>query len=370
MDPALDDKKNDIQETLEKYELGSFYSRVFLFIGILSFGTVIYLIGSSFLMLDRELVRDLQEPISAKAANNTSELGDFKTNISRVSISLDKLYKEGPTRGFIPAVMEPKFEVARNLSMNISDKGILVKGTNGSTKFYPLRILNWHEVVNDEIDGQAIAVTFSPLTGTSAVFNRNISGENLTFDVTGMLYESNLVMFDTKTESFWSQNERRSIAGDYDNTTLNLVQFELVDAGYVMKNYPKALYMTEETGFQRDYTYDPYKEYAISNIIYPEFGISDSEVNEEHAAKDLLYSVPFEGKVYSVLLKDLNEKSSAKFDTNKHTLNIKKVGQEIITEVISKNTDGSKKIEFVNLPGYYEMWFSWAIKHATDGILY
>jgi hypothetical protein len=370
MDPALENEKIDIQETLEKYELGSFSSRVFLCVGILSFVSVLYLIASSFLMLDRELVRDLKEPISAQAANSASELNGFKTNISRVSISLDKLYKEGPTRGFIPGIMNPKFDSARNLTMNISDKGILVKGTKDSAKFYPLRILNWHEVVNDEIDGRSIAVTYSPLTGTSAVFDRNISGEELTFDVTGMLYESNLVMFDTKTESFWSQNERRSIAGDYDNTNLDLVHFELVDAGYVMKNYPKALYMTEETGFQRDYAYDPYKDYAISNIVYPEFGITDSEVNEEHPAKDLLYSVPFEGKVYSILLKDLTDKSSVKFDTDTFTLNIKKSGQEIMTEVISKNTDGSKKVEFMELPGYYEMWFSWAIKHAADGILY
>ena len=73
-------------------------------------------------------------------------------------------------------------------------------------RFYPYAILNWHEIVNDEIAGEYVAVTFCPLCGSAIVFDRRIDGEVYSFGVSGKLYQSNLLMYDDKTESLWSQS--------------------------------------------------------------------------------------------------------------------------------------------------------------------
>jgi hypothetical protein len=87
----------------------------------------------------------------------------------------------------------------------------------GEARAYPLRVLVWHEVVNDVVGGVPIAVTYSPLSGGIAVFDRRVGGDTLTFGVSGLLYQSNLLIYDRKPghvgESLWSQLQARAIAG-------------------------------------------------------------------------------------------------------------------------------------------------------------
>lgn len=370
MKSALKSSSTSFKEVLSKYELDNLFGVVFFVIGVASVVVIIYMTLYSAFSLDKQLEVDLKTlDVEEKVVESINNLSGFKTNVSNTSIPLGKLYKEGPARGFIPAITNPKFNKITDSDVTDSTIGIFVNIDDSHQRFYPLSILNWHEVVNDNIGAYPILVTYSPLTGTAAVFERKVGDlGTLVFDVTGMLYESNLIMFDTKTESLWSQNERRAIIGDYNGAQLSLIRSNIVSAEYAKKNYPGTMVLSEDTGFARDYEYDPYQEYIVSDIIYPEFGIS--KVDAKYPPKKMIYSVPFDNRIFSVFLDDLKRISSVKFEDDNFTLTIKKLGEEITAESRSKDPNVPLEYRIAELPGYYEMWYSWAVKHSLDGILY
>ena len=351
---------------LESLNLGNPLSRFFFLFGILSVFLVIYLGCVSVSVLQSHLLDDLS-PANAEVQVVSNSLNGFKTNLTKSSINLDVLYKAGPVKGSIPPISVPIFENIEDSSINNDEKGILVK-FDSFQRFYPINILTWHEVVNDKYVEYPFAVTYSPLTGTSAVFERKVDDEVLKFGATGMLYQSNLVMYDSKTDSLWSQNERRSIVGDYNETKLTLIPFSIVTAGYVLENYPQAQVLTTDTGFIRDYTNNPYSEYENSDVVYADFGIS--KFDAKFHPKSLLYSVPFGNKVYSAFIDDLDSLGEVTFDEDNYALTITKSGEEISAEVLTKDLISSKNSNSKIIPGYYEMWFSWAVKHEADGILF
>lgn len=101
----------------------------------------------------------------------------------------------------------------------VSSDRIIGVELNGEVRAYPLNILFVHEIVNDELGGVPIAITYNPLADSAAVFDRRIDGETLTFGVSGLVYQSNLVLYDERpptsamNESLWSQVQARAIAG-------------------------------------------------------------------------------------------------------------------------------------------------------------
>lgn len=366
---SAQDKSSDVNQKLSKYNLGDPLSRFFFFFGLVSVVFMFYLGWASATTLKANLVEDLStSTANTSVAKHSSSTSNFKTDFSRTSVDLNQLYREGPVRGSIPSILKPKFTTIEESNLNDDQLGVLVKFNNHNERFYPLNILSWHEVVNDMIEDLSFAVTYSPLTGTAAVFERNINDEILTFDVTGMLYQSNLVMYDKVTESLWSQNERRSIAGYYDKTPLALIRSSIVSMGYVKNEYPNAQVLSQDTGFVRDYSFDPYREYKSSDVVYSEFGVP--KFDAKYHPKKVLYSVPFANKVYSVFVDDLDENEVVRFDEETFILSIRKVGEELTAISVAKNLDTPLDFQTVELPGYYEMWFSWAVKHSLDGVLY
>lgn len=338
-----------LRVVLKEYNLGDPISILFFIIGVGTVISICYIGIISTLSYNLKFKSDL-----AVAADSSYNFNGFKTDVTRTSISLDEIYNKGPVRGSIPAIVNPKFDLASSSNLNEEEKGILIDFEGKVQKFYPLNIMVWHEVVNDEFGYFPFAVTYSPLTGTAIVFERKLNNKELIFSATGMLYKSNLIMYDSATESLWSQNERRAVAGEYNGTNLNLIKFNLTTFKYAKEKYPEVKVLTTNTGFSRDYSNNPYKDYSNTQEIYPEFGITD--VNTDHFSKSLVYSVPYEGKVYSALVDNL-QVTPVVFDNG---IVINKKDEEINAKINGVSVD---------LPGYYEMWFSWAIKHSLDGVL-
>jgi len=135
-------------------------------------------------------------------------------------IPSDEVFDGGPGKDGIPSIDNPVFEEA--LSNTYLDPSDLVIGVvhNGVAKAYPHRILDWHEIINDRIDDQYFALTYCPLTGTGVSWNRELDGEVTTFGVSGKLYNTNLMPFDRKTESYWSQMRLDCVQGDLVSTVI------------------------------------------------------------------------------------------------------------------------------------------------------
>lgn len=167
----------------------------------------------------------------------------------------------------IPALDDPEFLQYRG--RNYLDEEFYVKNEDlvigvkvGEVyRLYPIPLLNWHEIVNDEIDGLSLAITYCPLTGTSIVWNRNIDGQVSTFGVSGYLYNNNLIAYDRNSESVWSQMKTECINGVLLETKLET--YPIVETTWAnWKNiFSEPTVLSDNTGYGRDYTRFPYGDY-------------------------------------------------------------------------------------------------------------
>jgi hypothetical protein len=121
--------------------------------------------------------------------------------------------------------------------------------------------LIWHEIANDEIAGVPIAITFCPLCNSSIVFDRRVDGEILEFGVSGVLRNSDMVMYDRQTESWWQQFTGEGIVGVYTGTVLDIIPSQVIGFGQFAERYPDGLVMSRDTGYARSYGINPYTDY-------------------------------------------------------------------------------------------------------------
>ncbi len=185
-------------------------------------------------------------------------------------IPIGAIVSGGPPKDGIPALDEPDFVTAEKAAY--LDEHDLVVGLADASeaKAYPLRILNWHEIVNDRAVGRAVAVTYCPLTGSAVVFDRGQGQEELSFGVSGLLYQSNLLMFDRTSESLWSQLAGRAVAGARTGTPLEVVPSTVTTWKEWKKIHPTTRVLSKATGHERNYSRDPYEGYgANSALMFP-----------------------------------------------------------------------------------------------------
>ena len=136
---------------------------------------------------------------------------------------------------------------------------------NGVARAYPLQILMFHEIVNDTVGGKPFSVTFCPLCNASIVFEREVGGEVLDFGTTGRLRNSDLIMYDRQTESWWQQFNGTGIIGDYMDTRLTKVPSQIVSFATFKDAFPEGEVLSQETGFSRQYGRNPYRGYDDIN---------------------------------------------------------------------------------------------------------
>ncbi|CAI9832509.1 MAG: DUF3179 domain-containing protein [Nitrosopumilus sp.] len=187
----------------------------------------------------------------------------------RHSIPLDQIRDGGPPPDGIPSIDSPVFGDGAGASL---PDGEIVIGLEigGDARAYPLSILVWHEIVNDVVGGVPVAVTYCPLCYTSQVFDRRIGGEAAEFGTSGKLYNSNLLMYDRPTGSYWSQALGEAVRGELTGERLEPVPFDLARWGDWRELYPGTRLLTEDTGHVRAYGADPYGSYYTDGrILFP-----------------------------------------------------------------------------------------------------
>lgn len=186
-------------------------------------------------------------------------VGAFDLGNSRVPPT--EIVSGGPPKDGIPAILSPKLVPASEAAfLDDADRIVGVVGDD-EAKAYAFRILNWHEVVNDTLGTRPVAVTYCPLTASAVVFERETGGRVLTFGVSGLLFQSNVLLYDHQSDSLWSQLGGVSIAGSSADATLRPVVSLETTWGAWRKAHPDTRVLSPETGFGRDYDRDPYAEY-------------------------------------------------------------------------------------------------------------
>jgi hypothetical protein len=138
---------------------------------------------------------------------------------------------------------------------------VIALDLNGSQRAYPLQILIWHEIVNHQLAGIPITVTFCPLCDTAIVFDRRVSGQTLDFGTTGNLRKSDLVMWDRETESWWQQATGTAILGALTGAVLSVFPAAIVSFDTFRQAFPEGSVLSRDTGFDRIYGENPYPGY-------------------------------------------------------------------------------------------------------------
>jgi Protein of unknown function (DUF3179) len=188
------------------------------------------------------------------------------TDFSKTEIDFREILSGGVPKDGIPAIDNPKFIPAAEAGHLRETEPVIGVVVDGEAKAYPLQVLMWHEIVNDEISDVPISVTFCPLCNASLVFDRRIihpeRGEIiLDFGTTGKLRNSDLVMYDRQTESWWQQFLGRAIVGDLTGLELKMIPVRIESFAKFRERAPNGMVLIPEDDSIRRYGINPYQGY-------------------------------------------------------------------------------------------------------------
>lgn len=199
---------------------------------------------------------------TTQSESSAQQGGEWRTDFSRHTVPLDEIVSGGPPKDGIPALDRPRFETVRSADKWLAEREpVMVVEHEAIVRAYPLQILVWHEIVNDQLGDLPVAVTFCPLCNTALVFDRRHAGRVLDFGTTGRLRHSDLVMYDRQTESWWQQATGQAIVGALAGDSLRWVESQTLSWGEFKRSYPRGGVLSRETGFSRPYGRNPYVGY-------------------------------------------------------------------------------------------------------------
>lgn len=206
--------------------------------------------------------------------------GDWKTDFSRHSVPYTEIFSGGVPRDGIPPLDRPSFTtVAQADGWLEAREPVIAFELNGEAKAYPLQILTWHEIANDTVGGVPVVATFCPLCNSAIVFDRRLDGKVYDFGVSGNLRNSDLIMWDRQTESWWQQLTGEAIVGELTGQRLALLPAAIVAWEDFKASYPAAAVLSRDTGFSRDYGRNPYVGYdQVGQSPFLFFGAEDDRL--------------------------------------------------------------------------------------------
>ena len=266
--------------------------------------------------------------------------------LSEVSAIADKdeIFQTRFGKNDIPPIMTPNFSSSTDMANCLGENDLVLVLKDGEeVNIYPERILQQHLVVNDEINNKPILVSYCALCKSFEVYERTFQGEVLEFGTTGLLYKNNDLLFDTKTESLWSQYTGKSMVGNYLGASLEKIPFIINTFSKAKAIYPQARILNFKTGYLMDYSDTSYEDFALSpEIIAPQTNISN-----KFNSKDIIIGLILNEKYYAYPLKEVTKPVNFQIDS------------KIITIENSDNglfvKSGNEDINFT-----YGFWYVWS----------
>ncbi|WP_366653556.1 DUF3179 domain-containing protein [Fodinicurvata sp. EGI_FJ10296] len=288
----------------------------------------------------------------------------------------------GPGKDGIPAIDNPRFHSAAEADSWLApDDVVFGLVENGVVRAYPQRILVWHEIVNDTVGGDGIAVTYCPLTGTAIAFERG----GTEFGVTGQLVNSNLIMYDRDTDTWYPQILMRGIGGPHAGASLRERALLWTTWGRWRSAHPETGVLSTDTGFARNYDRDPYGGYnpisgyyvPDSETMFPLMNTDDRFANKQvfiGARTDrvaMAFNLDSLRAARRLVLEAGDEVFTAVYDE------ILDTGYVFIGETAGEaviNPTGPHAVEWVGgdslepLNAFAAMWFAWAAFYPDSAV--
>lgn len=209
-------------------------------------------------------------------------------------------------RDAIPPLDNPAYESVDEASW-LGDGDVVLGYADGDEAYaYPILILNYHEIVNEEINGRPVLISYCPLCASGIAYDRRLDGETLTFGNTSALYESDLVMYDHQTGSYWQQVLGEGIVGPMCGEQLEVLPLHRSTWFDWRQMHPDTLVLSRETGYGRNYERDPFSGFAdvLSQGRFP-FPVGDTASNGPLAPADMVLTIRREDGIYAYSLTGL-----------------------------------------------------------------
>lgn len=333
--------------------------------------------------------------VESKISLESEALILMETNGVKHLIPLEKIKGGGPPKDGIPSIDNPKFANVSDAAFMSDSDTVIGLSINGESRAYPLFIMVWHEIVNDNVGGIPVAVTYCPLCYTNQVFERVINGQQVEFGTSGKLYNSNLLMYDRLTDSYWSQALGMAVKGELSGYELNLVPFDVITWGDWKKLYPGTLVLTTDTGHIRSYATDPYGDYYTEpRIIFPVenqddrinpkeiiLGFNHQDISKAYKQSDVESSIIINDSIGGspVLLVSLFSENSRAFERTIDGVVLD--FQYVDDKIIDVQTSSEWNYDGLSISGHYDgeqlkrmpmepgFWFEWVAFHP-DTLIY
>ncbi len=194
--------------------------------------------------------------------------GWTKTDFTRAKIKWEEILSGGPPKDGIPSIDRPDFKAVAEIRDLAPNEPVIGLEIAGDARAYPLRILIWHEIVNDVVGERPVTVTYCPLCNSAVVFDRRVGGRLLDFGTTGKLRNSDLVMYDRQTESWWQQFTGEAVVGELLGDELKLIPARLESFAEFTARHPTGKVLVPNSPSMRRYGTNPYVSYDTSRAPF------------------------------------------------------------------------------------------------------
>jgi len=280
-------------------------------------------------------------------------------DLSNATLPREEILHGGPPRDGIPALSSPKLIPALDAEyLEPTDRVVGITLKNQS-RAYPIAILNWHEIVNDEIDGQRFAITYCPLCGTAVAFDATIDGQPTDFGVSGLLYNSDVLLYDRDTESLWSQILGKSISGKRVGKSLTAIPISHTTWRDWLEQHPETMVLSDDTGFSRDYQRDPYAGYEESRYTY--FAVNN-EAPDSYHPKEIVLGLGIDGLYKAYPFIELDKQGKSRFSDTVNGKRFDFAWDTANRSVTVTDADGRP------VAGIQGFWFAWFAFHPDTEI--
>ncbi|HHH38382.1 MAG TPA: DUF3179 domain-containing protein [Sedimenticola sp.] len=272
-------------------------------------------------------------------------------------IPVSEIHAGGPDRDGIPAIDSPRFLPVSRAGEMEPDAPVLGLEMEGIAKAYPIAIMNWHEIVNDRFRDRPVVITYCPLCGSGVAYTASVSGLELSFGVSGLLYNSDVLLYDRQTGSLWSQMLSQAVSGPMRGTRLQMLPLRHTTWAGWLRQHPESLVLSRETGFSRDYDRDPYQGYMDEKGVW--FPVAKKD--PRYHPKERVIGLALGGRFKAYPLSELS-RTQGRFQD--------RVAGRLVTVEFDRES-GSARIRDAQgreIPTINAFWFAWYAFHPDTGV--
>ncbi len=274
-------------------------------------------------------------------------------DLAAALIPANEIHWGGVRRDGIPSIDNPKFvEAAAATFLGKKDR-VLGVFRNGIAKAYPIRILDRHEVVNDRFGDEGVVVTYCPLCFSGMAFSIHADSVARTYGVSGLLYNSDVLLYDRQTGSLWSQIRSQAVSGPLKGTGMPAVVTAHTTWRDWLNRHPDTLVLSTDTGFRISYRSSPYKEYQRSDSLM--FPVNNR--SRDYRNKERVLGIDIDGVHKAYPFKELRKNDAASFDDSvgEHRVTIEWLEDEDFARALNEHGQ--------EIPTVIVYWFAWYAFH-------